>query len=475
MNLHGSSGRAHARRALVGFSCAAVAFAASDVALIRVVGASQDDTQSANYDVYNGQVSATADREQVGTTVDANFAAGAINNFYPLAYSDVAVAGTNALATWADTGPFVQAVLGGGLNGEVLNQPQYVHAQYPGNEHPGAFNSPTGSSAAASVTQASATATAYASAAENPPGTGEDSAASRQLLAVQLAQWNQKYMGTGVAAAGTGSASAAPDGADGDTGVDNVYFDSTKGFVTTGDARVAHASFGGGQIVIDNIRMIATVTNPGDGSKPATSIATQVGAASIGGVPVTIDQNGVTVASNSIPADTVQQASQALNQALAASGFSVHLLAPVQNVDAASEHVEAFGVQVAWTQPASLTPSGVPTQFAIHTLGQVVIDNEATLSPSTSSSLLGGGSLNSFGGGGYSTTTTSGSGGAAPSTAAAAPPPAKHPAAPASVRITVPRPGWLLLLYLAWQALLIGTAASIYLWRSGARLASLAP
>lgn len=483
MRLRGMSGRAHARRAIAAFVCATIAFAASDIALVRIVSASQDDTQAANYDVYSGQVYATADREQVGTTVDANFGAGAIDNFYPLAYSNVATAGTNALATWADTGPFVQAVLGGGLNGEVLAQPQYVHAQYPGTENPGAFTSPTGASASASVTPASARANSYATSAENPPGTPSDAAASRDALATALAAWHQTFLGSSPASAGTAgsaAASAPPDGADGDTGVDTVYFDSTNGFVTTGTSRVAHASFGGGEIVLDNVRVDVSVSNPGDGSQPKTSVSIQVGAASVGGVPVSIGQNGVTVASQSIPADQVQQASQALNQALASSGFSVHLVTPIQTTQGASEHVDAVGVQVGWVQPAALTPSGVPSQFVTHTLGEVVVDNEATLAAPSASSLLGGaftplgdgaGFAGLTGGGATSTSTTLPAGSSAP--AATAPP--RHQSTPTAVRIATAKPTWLLLLYLAWQALLIGTAASIYLWRSGSRIAALTP
>ena len=477
MKLRGLRGRAHARRVLVGLSCAAVAFAASDIALVRVVGASQDDTQAANYDVYNGQVSATADREQVGTSVDANFSAGAIDNFYPLAYTDVAVAGTNALATWADTGPFVQAVLGGGLNGEVLAQPQYVHAQYPGTQNPGPKSTGTGASASASVTPASATATAYADAAGNTP-TADQSAATQQALATSLAAWKQKFMGAPAAAPTApptcSTANPTSNGTDGDTGIDSVYFDSVKGFITTGSSRVQSSSFGGGQIVIDKVRVDATITNPGDGSAPKNSVSIQVGSASVCGVPVSIGKDGVTVVSPLVPADQVQQVSQALNAALAQAGFSVHLITPVQAVEGSSEHVDAVGVQVAWVQPGSLTPPGVPSQFVTHTLGDVVLDNEATLSPPTSSLLgTGGASLSSgFSGGGYSTTTTTSGGTGSTATPVQQAPP-KHPAAPASVRITPSRPGWLLLFYLAWQALLIGTAASIYLWRSGVRLTSL--
>ena len=71
------------------------------------------DSPAANYGIYNGQVAATADREQVGSTIDAGFTAGEVDNLYPLARVEVATAGTDAAASPADTGPFAQAVFAG--------------------------------------------------------------------------------------------------------------------------------------------------------------------------------------------------------------------------------------------------------------------------------------------------------------------------------------------------------------------------
>ena len=434
------------RRMALAMLSAVVAFAASDVVLARVVSATQDDTLSSNYGIYNGQVSATADREQVGTTVDANFSGGAINNFYPLAQAQVATAGTNADASPADTGPFAQAVFGGGLSGHVFTQPQYVFAQYPGNENPPPFNPGTGASASASVSPASAKATAYETAALGAPP-GSTSQGSPPVVAVP---------------GQTSSASPTPpDGTDGDTGYDSVYFDSVQGFVTTGSSRVAHASFDGGTIQLDNVRVDVTITNKGDGSKPGTTISVQVGSASVAGNAVTIDQNGVVASTAAAQAQ--------VNQVLSSAGYSLHLVTPLQTQQGDNQHVDAYGVMVDWQQPASLTPSGVPSQFIRHYLGEVLMDNEATLAAPTSAlvaPVISGGGLGIVSSGGVPV---------APPVSTSTP---SHPSQPHAVpifttRLTAARPLWLLLLYLAWQALLIGTAASIYLWRSGMRLGSL--
>lgn len=465
----------HARRLLLGIVCAAVAFGSSDVLLLRTVSASQDDSLASNFGLYNGSIYAAADREQVGTSTNPEFTAGAVNNFYPLAHAAVATAGTSAAASPADTGPFAQAVIGGGTSGNGVTQPQYVYAQYPGQQSPKPISAgPV--SASASVTPASATA-AGAAGPVAPPASSQQTAAD-QSLATVLSQWRAKFLSLQQQASAPQPAASEPDGLQGYTASDTVFFDTAKGFTTTGVAFAHHASFGGGQIVVDDVSVHLTLSNPGDGSplKPAVSIS--VGGVTVGGVPVTVSDSGVTVSTQQIVSPSqAQQATQQLNAALAAAGFSVHLVTPVQTQQGDSLHVEAAGLQVAWTQPPA--PSGcgpcggVPSQFVVHTLGTVIADNEAMLSSSSLSAALpplsaGTGAIGP------------GGAGAGPAVSAAASPPAKaagtRPAGGGSAKLaSAPRPTWLLLLYLAWQALLIGTAASIYLWRSGMRLPAWEP
>jgi hypothetical protein len=430
------------RRLIVGLTVAAVAATAAGAVLVSVGLAAPDDAQALNYGIYNGQVAAAADREQVGTQVDVGFNGGAVNNFYPLARVDVAVAGTSAAASPADTGPLAQAVFAG----QNITQPQYVYAQYPGAQNPPGYNAGS-ANAAASVTAASATASATYGSVGNTT---------------------------------TAPAGSQADGSDGGTASDSSYFDPTLGFVTIGDSRIHHASYGGGVLVIDNVHVAVKVSTMGSGNF-TKSVSVTVGAAyvNVSGteVPVTIDQNGVTVAQQNAPLDTVQAVSATINSALAAAGLSVHTVAPQATHDGTNLHVEAEGVVVEYAQTG--TPDGVPRQFVRHTLGEVVVDNEAVLSPPQpdltipiSPPVVASAPPPA------STIITTTTGGGAPPAALPSAAPAQPAATPAPRRLLAPTSavliephskGLLLLAYLAWQSLMLALAGALYLHRSALR------
>jgi hypothetical protein len=431
---------------LGGLVGAALAVVATDALLVSVGHAAQEDTRAADFGIFNGQVAAAADRQQVGTEVDVGFSGGAVNNFYPLARVDVALAGTSAAASPADTGPLAQAVFAG----QNVTQPQYVYAKFPGDQNPPAYNAGS-ANASASVTPASATASATYGSAGNTT---------------------------------TAPAATQPDGSDGGTASDNAYFDSTLGFVTIGDSRMHHASFGAGVLAIDNVHVAVKVSTNGTGSF-TKSVSVTVGGATVNvngvAVPVTIDQNGVSVQQQNAPPDAIQAVNATLNAALAQAGVSVHTVAPqvVQTGD--NLHVDAEGVVVEYQQKG--TPDGVPKQFVRHTLGEVVLDNEAILAapqPDLSAS-AGSTDLSGTGAGipAATTTTTTGGGGVpavdvGPPPAGAATPAAQQPVQrpstqPVAVALLQPRSNWLLPAYLAWQSLMIALAGSLYLHRSALR------
>ena len=99
---------------------------------------------------------------------------------------------------------------------------------------------------------------------------------------------------------------------------------TTHKLVTSGESRLGRVSLGGGQIVIEGIHVSATITN---GGKPKFTAAVSVASASIGGVPVTIDQDGVHIAGQG-QALPYQQAGDALNGALKQAGIQIFLVAP---------------------------------------------------------------------------------------------------------------------------------------------------
>jgi len=439
--------RSARRLALAGIAGVGVMLAASDALLISG-HAAQDDTQAVNYSLFNGQVAAAADREQVFTSTNPGFDQGAVNNFYPLARVGVTTAGTSADASPADTGPFAQAVYAGlpAYPGYTGQQPQYVHAQDPGTHNPPAFSAGT-ATAAAAVTQASATATATYGAVGNTT---------------------------------TAPLGSQPDGSDGGTARTTAYFDNALGFVTIGDSRLQHASYGGGMLVIDNVHVLAQISTDGLGAfKKSVSVVVGSAYVNVGGnqVPVVIDQNGVTVEQQNAPLDQVQTVSAAINSALSAAGISVHTLAPVVTQAGDNLHVDAEGVVVEVAQPATVT--GVPQQWVRHTLGVVTLDNEAVSSPLQPD--LGTGTtptdLGSTTPPNESTTIITNAGSAASGAAAPAPAPpaataipAPRPAAsPVVAVLTAPHSKWLLFSYLAWQALMVALAGSLYLRRAALR------
>jgi hypothetical protein len=170
------------------------------------------------------------------------------------------------------------------------------------------------------------------------------------------------------------------------------------------------------------------------------------------------------------------------------------------------ETVTATGLHVVFTQPVS--PSGVPAQFVEHILGEVYVDSLAVPAgpvpdlgfssgslPSSGSCLGGGkgsklkssgGSLSGGAGGSSAGGSSSGGGsgvlgataggatgsgglaGSASTLGSSGSEPGSGSTGgslPASFAAVLRKPLWLLLAYLVWQALVIGTGWSLWNWR----------
>ena len=232
-------------------------------------------------------------------------------------------------------------------------------------------------------------------------------------------------------------------------------------------------SLGNGQIVIRGIDVAVAVTNNG---KPKAKVAVDVGAASIGGVPVTIDQDGVKVKGqgSNLP---YAKADDALNGALKKAGIELHTVSPETKKAPNELTITATGVHIAFAQPVDAP--GVPAQFVEHILGEVFVDSLAAPAVPAPSLDLGGsaGSLrggSTFGSGTGSTGFASGGGSSTgyssqPGSASGGGTTAQ--AAPASSLLgpLTNKPVWLLVGYLVWQTLVIGTGISLrYWWMAGA-------
>jgi hypothetical protein len=161
--------------------------------------------------------------------------------------------------------------------------------------------------------------------------------------------------------------------------------------------------------------------------------------------------------------------------------------------------VTATGVHVVFTQPVN--QSGVPSQHIEHILGEVFVDSLVTplddtalddtgagldlsgAGPAASGSCLGGvksskktatGGGLTAGGGGSSTGGSASGGSLSPSASGygsgAQPVSGSAPAGtslPVAFATALRKPVWLLLAYLVWQVLVIGTGISLWHWRRG--------
>jgi hypothetical protein len=168
------------------------------------------------------------------------------------------------------------------------------------------------------------------------------------------------------------------------------------------------------------------------------------------------------------------QASTALSDVLAQAGLAIRTLAPNVTRSTNELSIDASGVEVSFTQPATLP--GVPRQQVVQQLGDVLNDSLAvagvplTASPgatSPASSPSSSGSTSIFipgtpaipgTPGTPGTPAASGGAGAGNSTASSS--------ALGAPRLIVhkTKPLDLVLLYFLWQSLIIGTVASLW-WR----------
>ena len=345
--------------------------------------AGSDSDPAAHYFVINGTVDAASDHEVLGSSAFPNFAKGAVDNYYSLAHSHVDNSPfAQATASPFDTGPIGQTAAAGNTQ-----QPQYADARWPGRTGKATYGNQGGPYAAAEASEYKATAEASeATSGFNGPRPSTELATPKgfdERLRQALAGWKAKWSGplglkkpaptvttptatvstpagtvttpavtVGVptpppvavpsppapppplpstiapAAAAAPSRSLQSSSGDGGSLLESstltMLDPKTDALVTKGESRLGRVSIGGGQIVLEGIHVTASITNDGT---PTHKVEVVVGHATIGGVPVTIDHDGVDVAGHrqSLP---YQQASDALNTALKNAGIQLFLVAP---------------------------------------------------------------------------------------------------------------------------------------------------
>jgi hypothetical protein len=455
------------------------------------IGLGADPVRAAvSLGVANGTVNAAADHVAVGTGLFPNFKSGAIDSWVPLAHAHVDNSPfAEGTASPLDTGPVGQTAAGAASK----PQPQYAEARYPrADSTADTVGSPGGPYAHASAVQGSgsATATMAGGGAPAPPG-GQSADRSARLTALDaaLSAWRARFLTPAAALLypPVHPDASEPDGVAAATATSSVSIDPSTGLVDSGDSRVATASFGGGGILIRGLHVSVAITNAGT---PRQTSSVDLGQVSVGGMPVTVGSAGVTLANGAmVPLDQLQQASEQLNTALAKGGLALRAVAPAVTASGNQVTVIASGIHVDVQQPP--TAPGIPQQFVEHAVGEVFADSLAVPAaptpdllpllplPSTAGTAAPGGgetSPSTGGGGGAVASTGLGGGTAYPSS-----PPPSSPGrssgtrtAPSLVTTGVIRekPLWLLLLYFMWQALIFGTAVSLWWWRAAGRAGS---
>jgi len=291
---------------------------------------------------------------------------------------------------------------------------------------------------------------------------------SPSLLALNkaLLVWRARFLTADDAARFPARLAAAdtPDGADGMSSVTEANYDPNTGFLTErGDSRVARVSLGNGASVLHGVHTLINQTD--DGSGPVSQMVVEVAAAEVGGVPVTIGPDGVSIAGNQVPGlgDAVQTASDQLNTALAQSGWKITAVKPAVTQSLGQKTIDATSVTVKFVQPP-LAP-GVPTEYFDLWIGQVFADQLGTVSTA-----VGG-----IGGGGSGGTS------GVPGTSQFVPGSQGTQGTPGSLgspngstqsglsHLLKTKPMYLLLLYFLWQAIIIGSGASLWWLRMGGK------
>jgi hypothetical protein len=434
-----------------------------------------------SFSVINGTVNATSLHEIVGSNALPNFTSGALDNRYPLAQAHLDNSpATEAVASPADTGPFGQFLAtspasppAGLPPGPAIRQPQYADSKFPpgSNGKPVTVGTPGTLFASAAADQDQATAQAAISG--TVPQAGPLGAARASLLAGLLG-WRNRWLSAADAHRLPLVAAASPDGTQADSATASAAFDSKVGqLVLTSEARTAQVSVAGGLIALKGLHLVLRMTH--DGTTPKHTVTLEIATASVGGVPVTIGQNGVSISAQQVPGivDANRAADDDLNAVLRQSGFQVFTVAPDVVRTANQETVDATGVHITWTQP-NLGP-GIPQQ----TVGQIVGEAFADALAQTGPTLEGGATAGSSGSTASPAVATGPSGATSTPGGLAETNPSGGGTAPAAsgggtaatgslISVIRHRPGWLLAAYVLWQICVLGTAASLWWWRNEA-------
>lgn len=500
-------------------SVVASAFGLSALVLVATPASASSDP-AARYGVVNVTVDAATDHEVGTSTAFPNFTDGAVDNYYSMAHSHIDNSPfAEGTASPADSGPLGQTAAAGAS----YQQPQYADARWPGAKdgRTASFGNPGGPSAYATASYYKATALSTEASNAGAPGGAVKIAAPKAVerrLRIAIAAWKARWLAplrlkipqvdyraaarrtpsyvgltlttptlttptlpvtvplpgsTTSSTSKSSTSSTTTTSSGGKSAPSNGGFVSqsvakldpkSRAVIASGDSSMGTVNIAAGQIVLKDVHVKVTITNNG---KAKGTVTDSVGGATVGGVPVTIDQNGVHVngQGSGLP---YKQADDALNAALKNAGVELYTVVPQVKKSANELTITATGVHVAFAQPVD--QSGVPSQTVDHIVGFVFIDSLAapaaplpnlSLNSSSSFPAAGNGSSTGVSGsgsvGGTSSSFGSSSSAGTGSSSMGGPSPASF------LTEALGKPWWLLVAYLVWQAIVVTTGAT--LWR----------
>jgi hypothetical protein len=487
-------------------------------ALILVAApASASPSAASRYGVINATANAATDHEIVTSTAFPNYTNGAVDNYYSMAHTHIDNSPfAEGTASPADSGPLGQT----GASQASYQQPQYADARWPGAKsgQTATFGTSGGPSAEAAAASYKATAQSSDASASGSQNVKSPKGFNRRLR-VALAAWKAHWLpalglklphpnfaslrtnalppvptvptvpvptvptptvpgvtvplpgGTTTKSTTTSSTTTTPSGGGqpdngGLMSSSLSELDPKSGaIVTVGESRLGSVDLGGG-IVLKHIDVIVRITNKGN---PKGNATVTIGGATVGGVPVTIDENGVHVAhqGSGLP---YGQADAALNSSLKQAGIQMFTVKPQIKKSKNELTITATGVHVIFTPPVS--QSGVPSQSFEHIYGEVFADSLASAALPLPKLNLGGGGSFPGGGGTGSTGGGSGSGGGGGGTSSSSSSSngtgSSTVMSPSAFTTLFGKPLWLLIAYLAWQTIVVATGATLWRWRAGA-------
>ena len=467
--------------------------------------ASASSPASARYGVVNATVDAASDHERGTSTAFPNYTSGAVDNYYSLAHSHIDNSPfAEGTASPADTGPLGQTAAAGNFP-----QPQYADARWPGKGGKASFGNAGGPSASATASSYKATALSSDvsdAGAPSPPMKIAGPKGFNHRLDLALDAWKARWLapldlkprftsaivtvptittptvptptvpGVTVPTPGRTTTNSStttnstptkskPSGRPANGALVSsslVELDPHSGaVVASGESSLGTVKIGGGQIVLRHIDVTVKIVNRG---APKGKAFVSIGAATIGGVPVTIDQDGVHVQGqgSDLP---YAQADDALNSALKSAGVQLYTVRPQTKKSANELTITATGVHVAFTQVVN--QAGVPAQTVDHIVGEVFADSLAAPAPPLPSLSFGAAGLPTGLTGGTAGVPGGTSFGTGSSSAGSDVTGTPGGSAPSAFTTLLGKPAWLLAAYLVWQALILATGASLWRWRAG--------